>query len=116
MERFNIENFLELAKLIDPAAQPRFDPFSAVFRNMRFTLPIEKIITVDSSMSANLPGLAHRHLGETSLWWVLLYFNGLQDPVQDVVAGLQLRIPSRRSVVAMLESTSFNSDAKPLRF
>ena len=72
---------------------------------MRFNIPTEKSITLTAADESNLPGLAFKYLGDTSLWWVLLEYNGLYDPISDVIAGNTLKIPSRRDLISYLESS-----------
>ena len=72
---------------------------------MKFNVPFDKTVIVGKDDEANLPGLAYRHLGDTALWWVLLEYNGLVDPIKDVVVGLTLKIPQRKSLIAYLESS-----------
>lgn len=78
--------------------------YDAKFRDLRFAMVATRSIEVDASTEANLPGLAETYLGDQSLWWVILEFNGLLDPIQDIRAGVQLLIPERRAVIAFLEA------------
>lgn len=82
-----------------------FDIWDAKPRDVRFNVPAASTIVVDSSTEANLPYLAHTHLGDQNLWWVLLYYNGLTDPIGDVYASAVLRIPDRSSLITYLERT-----------
>jgi hypothetical protein len=74
------------------------------FKNARFSMDATRVITVDASTEANLPGIAHTYLGDQSLWWLILEFNGLLDPLQDIAPGTRLLLPERRSVIAFLEA------------
>ena len=80
--------------------------FSARFKNIRFNVPVQKTIRLSAADAHNLPGIAHVHLGDKELWWVLLDFNGLYDPIEDVVPGLVLRIPSRTALITYMETTA----------
>lgn len=101
MSRFDAVNYTRLT-----ADGGDNDVFSARFKNMRFNVPIQKTIRLSAADEHNLPGLAHVHLGDKDLWWVLLHYNGLYDAIQDVRAGMQLRIPSRSALLAYLETSS----------
>jgi hypothetical protein len=79
--------------------------FSAKFKNMRFNVPTEKTVALSAADAANLPGLAHRLLGDKSLWWVLLEYNGLYNPIEDIRPGILLNIPSRSALITYLETT-----------
>lgn len=85
------------------------DVFSAKSKNLRFNVPIERTIRLGLGDENNLPGLAFKYLGDTSLWWVLLEFNGLDDAMQDVQPGLFLNIPSRRDLITYLEVSETSS-------
>lgn len=80
------------------------DIFSAKYKNIRFQLPTSQTLIVNSGTEANLPGLAYQLYGDVSLWWVLLLYNGLYDPINDVKPGLVLRIPSKDAIISYLES------------
>jgi hypothetical protein len=98
MSRFSIENSIPLTS--DGLS---LDVFTAKFRDIRYILPVQTNITVDASSEANLPYLADKYLQDQDLWWVILMFNGLVDPIEDVTIGTTLRIPDKRSLTALLE-------------
>lgn len=75
--------------------------FDADFRGIEAVTPYS-VVTVDTRWAANLPGLAFAHLGSQYLWWTLLLFNGLNDPIRDVYPGVTLRIPDRDAMMTFL--------------
>lgn len=85
------------------------DIFSAKSKNMRFNVPIERSIRLGLGDENNLPGLAFTYLGDASLWWVLLEFNGLDYPLADIKPGTVLNIPSRRDLITYLEISETSS-------
>lgn len=99
MARFDVENFLPLTE-----DGKSFDVFSSPMRNLRL-ITTEAVVTVNAATAHNLPTLAHTHLGEVGLWWVLLMYNQLTDPIRDVVPGLKLKIPRKSELVQLLEVT-----------
>ena len=100
MARFTIENFMRLTS--DGGA---LNVFSAKFRDIRFKLNSQATVTVDARYEANLPTLSYdQYEGDSSLWWAILLYNGLQHPIHDVVPGVVLRIPKRSDIIALLES------------
>lgn len=80
-----------------------FDIWDATPRDMRFNVPSSTTLVVDSSLEANLPYIAHVYLGDQSLWWTILYFNGLMDPISDIYALAVIRIPDRPALISYLE-------------
>jgi hypothetical protein len=86
--------------------------YDAKFKNIKFSLGAARLVVVDASTEANLPGLAEMYLGDQSLWWILLDFNGLVDPIQDIRSGARLLIPERRTVIAFLEAREASSVAE----
>ena len=100
MGRFDAIRFREMT-----ADRQDLDEFSAKSKNMRFNVPTEKTIVLTSADENNLPGLAHTYLQDKSLWWVLLEYNGLYDPINDVKAGTVMKIPSRRALIQYLETS-----------
>lgn len=104
MQRFNQVNFLSLT-----SDGGDLDVFTSKGKNMRYNLAVGETVVLNSSDEHNLPGLAYRLLGDENLWWVLLAFNGLYDALDDVKAGLKLKVPVRRDLIAYLET----ADAAP---
>lgn len=78
--------------------------FKSGYRNIRFALSPASTMTVTEADMSNLVGIAYRFYGDRSLWYMLLAYNGLQDPVQDVYPGLVLNMPSKSSVIAYLSA------------
>jgi len=76
--------------------------FSSGYKNIRFNIQSSQQIQLTAVDAANLPGLAYRLLGDTSLWRVLLAFNGLTDPISDIATGMILLIPTKAQVIAYL--------------
>lgn len=100
MARFNVENFMPLTE--DGRS---FDIFSSPLRHIQ-AVTTESIVVVTAGLAHNLPTLAHRYLGDTGLWWALLMYNQLTDPIADVTPGLQLKIPRKSELVQLLEVLS----------
>ncbi len=82
-----------------------FDIWDANPSDMKFNVPTATTIVVDSSLEANLPHIAYEYLGDTSLWWTLLYYNGITDPISDIYSLALLRIPDRQALISYLERT-----------
>jgi hypothetical protein len=51
---------------------------------------------------ANLPGISFNVYGTTDLWHIILAFNGLSDPLNDLYPGLVLNIPNKSDVLSLL--------------
>lgn len=99
MARFDIENFMRLTS--DGGS---LDIFSAKFRDIRFRVGHQSTVVVDARYEANLKTLAYdQYDGDSSLWWAILLYNGLQDPVGDIVPGVVLKIPKRTEIIALVE-------------
>jgi hypothetical protein len=78
------------------------DVWKSAYKNLRFTLPLQQILTLSSDQAANLPGLSYSLYGTVDFWRVLLYYNGLQDPIQDVYVGMTFLVPTQAGVVSWL--------------
>lgn len=99
MARFRIENFFP----ITDDGQSR-SIFRSTTRNMRTNVALSKSFTLTVGDEANLPTLAHEHLGDKDLWWALLMYNGWQDPINDVKSGKTILIPDRGQLLSWLET------------
>lgn len=78
--------------------------FKSAYANVRFALALDKIIVLREVDVADLPGLAFRHYGDVSLWRLLLAYNGMNDPLQDLYPGLRFRLPTKASITQYLSS------------
>lgn len=105
MARFDFHRFFNLTE-----DERSYDIFSAPVRSIR-KIPSNGIVTVTAKWEYNLPGLAHSYLGDKGLWWAILMHNGLSDPLRDIKPGVQLRIPDKGPLLALLESRR-TSDAR----
>lgn len=78
--------------------------FRSAYKNIRFAIPIAQTLTVKESDIGNLAGIAFRTYGDVSLWRMILAYNGLQDPIQDMYPGQILNLPSKSSVISYLNA------------
>lgn len=99
MSRFDISNFCSVTE-----DGQDLDMFSAKFKDLSLTSATSRVITIDSATEANLPFIAEKYLGSSRLWWTILMYNGLLDPIEDIALGVRLAIPSRSSLITILES------------
>jgi len=60
---------------------------------------------VNESEVQRLDLIAHRTLGDSSLWWAIAYVNKIKNPLTDVTAGMNLLIPRLEAVLAALAVT-----------
>ncbi len=104
MSPYNIARFQPLVE-----DGQHFNVFDAAYSGMRFAIPVVKQLVVTSADAANLPGLANQYLGSVGLWWALLMFNGLSDPLNDVKPGIVLNIPDKTSLLSYLNRPTLDS-------
>lgn len=100
-KRFDITNYL---RPDSTTPKNHWNQFDAPFTDLRFRIPIANEIVITAETESNLPLIAERELGDQSLWWTILHFNQLYDPVVDVFPGQRLKIPSRRELIAVLDA------------
>lgn len=82
--------------------------YRSAYKNMRFVLPVNSLFTVKAEDAANLPGIAFKLFGDTTYWRVLLEYNGLTDPIDDIYPGVVLNIPSKADVINYLSQQQNN--------
>lgn len=87
------------------------DIWDAAFNNLHLYVTTAETITIDATWESNLPGLAAEKLGSRYLWWALLMYNGLIDPLRDVKPGVRLRIPDRSSLLSYMQSVLASSSS-----
>jgi hypothetical protein len=78
------------------------DIFKSSYVNMRFGVLPATVITIDSRYQANLPGLAYDFYGDQRYWRAILSFNGLVDPISDVIVGTRIGLPDESSLRAFM--------------
>ena len=79
-----------------------YDSFHSLYKNIRYRIQNYSTYKVKASDVANLPGISFNVYGTVSLWRVILEFNGLSDPINDVQIGMTLNIPDKSAVASML--------------
>lgn len=93
----------------------RYTPFNSTgaydiptsgYKNMRFNVPVSTTYQVKDHDMSNLPGIAFTIYRDTSMWRVILAYNGIEDALQDVYAGLVLQIPDKSAVIAYLSKNA----------
>lgn len=86
-----------------------YNVFNSRYKNIRYRLHPYTTYTVKAQDMANLPGISFNLYGTTDLWHVLLSFNGLSDPLNDIYPGLVLNVPNKNDILVLLSQTSANS-------
>jgi len=87
----------------------QWDMFTSAFKNLRFNVPINQQIQIGASDMANLPGIAYRFYGDTSLWRCILAFNGLSDALSQIAPGVILNLPTKAAVLQYLSQQKTNT-------
>ena len=98
-------NNYDISALSEFLADGKLDIFNSAYKNLRFNVTMASWIVIDATYEANLPGLSFDTYGTTALWRVILYANGLSDPLNDVVVGKRIGLPDLSSVSAYLLRT-----------
>ena len=78
------------------------------FLILRRPLELEKsdgdiFVTVTQDQEKRPDLVAQNAYGDSTLWWAIYEFNGIRDPLFDLQAGTQLRIPEIERVLAAIE-------------
>ena len=90
--------------VLDMDNTEQLDVLNSKYSNIRYGTSAQQYITIDSKYEANLPGLAHDFYGDQELWRVIMSVNGLNDPINDVIVGSVLMLPTRISIDTYLVS------------
>lgn len=77
------------------------DPLTSKLLGKLPSIPIVAYHTVNAAEECRADNLALKLLGSASLWWILLEYNSLTS-VNDLRAGLVLKIPDRKSLTDVL--------------
>ncbi|MNY52299.1 hypothetical protein D3C86_1879570 [compost metagenome] len=71
-------------------------------------LQLQEVRPLSEADVANLPGLSFELYGVADFWRVLLAYNGLQDAIQDVYAGMQFQFPTKSSAISWMTQQQNN--------
>jgi hypothetical protein len=88
----------------------RRSPFASAYKNLRYAMPVNDTLIVTESDIGNLAGIAFRIYQDTSLWRLILAYNGMQDPIQDMWPGQVLEFPSKSNVIQYLNSQLYSQN------
>jgi hypothetical protein len=94
---FNYTNYTPLDNTADA-----WDYFRSAYKNFRFGMQPTTTYQLTLQDVANLPGLAYRAYGDTSLWRGLLAYNGISDPLSQINVGLTISIPAKADITQYL--------------
>ena len=84
------------------------DLLNSSYVNLRYGATAENVITIDARYEANLPGLAFDYYGDQEMWRAIMAFNGLTDPINDVITGVLIGLPSQASIDSFFAKNSTN--------
>lgn len=82
------------------------DILTSQYANMRYSVSVDKVITIDAKYEANLPGLAFDYYADVEYWRAIMWFNGISDPINDVCVGSQLGLPNKSSLDAFFAAAA----------
>ena len=87
-----------------------YDLFRSAYKNIRFAVQPTSVYQLTASDLANLPGLASKYYGDTSLWRALLAYNGISDPISGIAIGLTIQIPAKNDLTGYLAKQANNAN------
>ena len=107
MGAFDRKNFYNLTT--DSSGEEVLDPLSSDWESFREGLVTLKYHTVNQEEAGDLPLISFKEYGKIDLWWVLAQANNIIDPFSQVVAGMELTIPTEESVGIELRNLKLSS-------
>jgi hypothetical protein len=84
------------------ATSQSLDYLSPRYKNIAFKIPATQKYTVGDHDQANAPGIAYNIYGDKGYWWVICMYNGIIDPVTELVPGTVLELPSINDINSVL--------------
>jgi hypothetical protein len=94
---------LKRSAYTDTGTEPKaLDYLSARYLNIKFIVPARSSFVVTQAYEANAPGIAFDFYGSADYWWVVLLFNDIIEPLEELVAGKVLQLPGLADVNAFL--------------
>lgn len=99
--------FMETVVATDYEAKEWVDPLDPRLLNL---LSHDTPFTKYTYNSESMTTLSYLNYGTTSLWWLILMFNGFLHP-HDIPSGYELKIPQLSFILAKIKSKAVNSIA-----
>lgn len=87
-----------------------YNPFKSTYKNIRFILNKTGTYTVTKKDIGRIATISFNVYGTTTLWRVLLEYNGIHDPLSELVPGVVLEIPDKAQAISYLTSVSSSSN------
>lgn len=75
-----------------------YNMFKSGFKNVRFNVPNQSRYQLSMLDMANLPGLAYKFYGDTSLWRALMAYNGITDPLSEICPGMTINVTTKSAI------------------
>lgn len=72
---------------------------ASAMKNIRFTVSAVQTYLISAADMANLPGIAYKIYGDTSLWRIIMAYNGFSDAIQDIQVGIILQLPAKAAIM-----------------
>ena len=89
----------------------RLDVLAAKYKNLKFSVPANKMFQVTSAYEFNLPSISLAVYNDISYWWAIALYNDIFDPLTDVYVGRNLMIPELTSFLSLLNSNDATNSA-----
>ena len=88
---------------ISGVQQTELDFLRAAYINIDYRNISSTKYTVTSVTAYQLDLISYDCYGDESYWWIIAQFNRIFDPVNDVIPGMELNIPSPSQVMQILQ-------------
>jgi len=75
--------------------------------------PSDIVYFVEQKYEGKPQLLGYVFYGDTGLWWIICQYNGILDPIEEIVAGKLLLIPTIERVKAQIFSANVRAGGVP---
>jgi hypothetical protein len=84
--------------LTDPVTF-KFNLFADFMRDKR-----AKVVTITSANEGSPELISYQHYGTHEFWWVIMFINRIQDPINELTPGTRIAIPFLSDIEAFRQS------------
>ena len=110
MSTYKRINFLPVVTFQEGLAnKERLDFLSATYLKIFRRLRLDTYYTVEGIYDSHPELLSYQLYGTPYLWWVLCFYNGIIDPITEIVSGKELKIPTLDSIEGALQGLEKSS-------
>ena len=96
--RYSRTNLINIVTPTEGDTTPYLEVVDGKFIRFLNELKYDRSYMVTDAAAGRLEYISYQIYGTIQLWWVIGLYNGIINPIKDVIAGKILRVPTKESI------------------